>query len=824
MTTYATAHDPRAPHDERNDALGQLQQTYLPTPSDLIPRADLAPVIDFIADQYAQQDAAILRKAQAIDFMGRPRAKTGMQSVRLDPLQALAFGDYHERPSVLNTDALRSMVEQTPILNAVLLTRIRQVQRFCQPQDGGRGPGFMIAHVDPQHDITPPEQRAREALTRFLTHSGWESRPRQRARLRRDPFSTLIAKATRESLTYDALAIETETQRGTGLLDGCYALDGSTIRLCPETGYRGDPDVFAVQVVTGQVVTTYTHDDLIYTPRNPRADVRLGGYGLGETELLVRVVTGFLNAMTHNSKGFDDNSFPRGFLSLFGTIDTSQQEAFKRHWHSMVHGPNNHWRMPVLFSQDPTGKAEFTRIDVAADEMHFAKWMTFLTSLICAIYGMSPAEINFDSFTGGNTSALAGSDTAQKLAASKDSGLRPLLSYLEGVCSDDLVGRFSDHYCFRWTGLDEDDAAQRLEIRKLVLTVNELRAEEGYAALPGPLGDAPINPSLIGPWMQIATGGGQTDDTSGADAREQDGATASADSSQPGGPDAGDQGDQKAAAAAATEDAPTAGRRGRMGADGAGRGDGAEDAGGRLAKADPYHDDDGRFARSPQVHYEKRQLHELYDFTLKHPLAAPDAMLVRLQASDLVAQLDKGPAVEASDGSIKVTGKQLSRQPGGTARGYGLVKFIWKHGERAGETAGYHVTRGDVLALPEVIRSTPTAIVSDATGHPVHWEWRRTRFDGKTAVYGASRFTSSDDRNHLVTLYIEQPGRVQKSGSNLGEGLFTPMPRIPACDLSIVQQAVEPLTIYYCPAQTEVKDAMEKALHAVDPQVWTIAT
>ncbi|MBV5347300.1 hypothetical protein JZU46_03670, partial [bacterium] len=145
-------------------------------------------------------------------------------------------------------------------------------------------------------------------------------------------------------------------------------------------------------------------------------------------------------------------------------------------------------------------------------------------------------------------------------------------------------------------------------------------------------------------------------------------------------------------------------------------------AGERLAKADPYHDDDGRFARSPQVHYEKRQLHELYDFTLKHPLAAPDAMLVRLQASDLVAQLDKGPAVEASDGSIKVTGKQLSRQPGGTARGYGLVKFIWKHGERAGETAGYHVTRGDVLALPEVIRSTPTAIVSDATGHPVHWE------------------------------------------------------------------------------------------------------
>jgi hypothetical protein len=135
--------------------------------------------------------------------------------------------------------------------------------------------------------------------------------------------------------------------------------------------------------------------------------------------------------------------------------------------------------------------------------MYFAKWMTFLTSIICSVYGMSPSEISFDSFTAGNTSALSGSDTEEKLADSKDKGLRPLLAYFESLFTDYVVQDFSDHYCFRWTGLDEEDLAVRDQRARLVLTVNELRAEEGYAAMDGPLGEAPLNPSLVGPWLQL---------------------------------------------------------------------------------------------------------------------------------------------------------------------------------------------------------------------------------------------------------------------------------------------------------------------------------
>jgi len=129
--------------------------------------------------------------------------------------------------------------------------------------------------------------------------------------------------------------------------------------------------------------------------------------------------------------------------------------------------------------------------------------MTFLTSIICAIYGMSPSEINFDSFSGGNSSPLSGSDTSEKLAASKDSGLRPLLATYENTLTDFIVAEFSDNFCFRFTGLDPEDRQVKNEMRKLVSTVNEIRAEEGKQKLEGPLGDAPVNSSLIQPWMVI---------------------------------------------------------------------------------------------------------------------------------------------------------------------------------------------------------------------------------------------------------------------------------------------------------------------------------
>jgi hypothetical protein len=504
-----TAFDLGAPPGERYDAQSELQKAHAPrSRSDLIlPPEHVMSMVDFVRENYeAQAQNAMMAKAMknnVVPFPPKNRGKPGMQSAFVDNFQVMINGQYYEKPSVLNFEAMRAMVEQTPVLSGVIMTRIRQVNRFCRAQENGEGPGFKIAHMERDHEMTKTEMESAQLLQRFFTNGGWEFNPRARKRLKRATLSQFMAVSVRDTLTMDSAPIETEMKRDRSLgIDGFYAVDGATIRLCSEEGYEGDDEIFALQLVEGQIATAYTYEDLIYEPRNPRSDLLVAGYGLGEVELLVRVVTGFLNAMTLNIRGFSENSIPRGMLHLSGSYDDKDLAAFKRYWNAMVKGVNNSWSMPVMVSKDQESKAAYENFGNDFDEMYFSKWMTFLTSIICAIYGMGPDEINFESFSA-SKSTLSGSDTTEKLADSKDKGLRPLLSYYENLFTDFIVAEFSDKYVFRWTGLDEEDADKKWEKTKLSSTWNEIRALDGKEPIDGPMGDCPVDPALIGPWTQI---------------------------------------------------------------------------------------------------------------------------------------------------------------------------------------------------------------------------------------------------------------------------------------------------------------------------------
>lgn len=493
------AHNPDAPQDERQDALREAQQDAMPSSV-----KDMLPLVKFIAEQQQEQEfAKALRKPNIIPFPSKKvrDGEPGMQSVWLDDRQVQMLGDWYDKPSNFGFDMMRAMVDQTPILSAVIMTRIRQVKRFCRVPEGGKGPGFEIRLKDPAAKLGQQEQQSINLLQEFFTNCGWESNPRQRMRLKRDNFSNFMAKMVRDSLVLDSAPIETEFKRDRSLgLDGFYAVDGSTIRLCTEDGYRGDDEIFALQVVQGNIRTAYTYDDLIYVPRNPRTDVLAGGYGMSETELLVKVVTGFLNAMTYNLKYFDSNAIPKGLLHLSGDYSADDLSSFKRYWNSMVRGINNAWTLPVMVSKNQESKASFENFGVDVNEIMFAKWMTFLTSIICAIYGIAPDEINFESFTAG-TSSLSGSDTEEKLINSKDKGLRPLLSHFEDVFSDFIVAEFSDKYVFRWSGLDEKTPDQLWDEEKTLLTLNEARKAHGWDELKEDWANAPLNQTLMAAYM-----------------------------------------------------------------------------------------------------------------------------------------------------------------------------------------------------------------------------------------------------------------------------------------------------------------------------------
>lgn len=501
-----TAHNPEAPADEQQDAMRQAQQAAMPTSVQ-----NMEPLINFIKSQYEEQDfyAKALSKENVIPFPNKNAGKRGMQSIYLDDRRVQSLGEYYEHPRAFSFDMMREMVDRTPVLSAIILQRQRQIKRFCRVQESGRGPGFAIRLRDQSDKQGREEQQSIQLLESFFTNCGWETNPRRRAKLKRDNFSGLMAKLVRDSLVMDSAPIETEYKRDKRLgLDGLYAVDGATIRLCTEDGYRGDDEIFALQVVQGNIRAAYTFDDLIYVPRNPRTDVMVGGYGLSETELLVQTVTGFLNAMTYNLKYFDSNAIPKGLLHLSGEYSSEDLNSFKRYWNAMVKGINNAWTMPVMVSKNQESKAQFEKFGVDVNEIMFAKWMTFLTSIICAIYGIAPDEINFESFTAG-TSNLSGSDTEEKLINSKDKGLRPLLAHFEDLFTDYVVSEFGEKYVFRWTGLDEDDPKTAWDKQKTLLTVNEGRKANGFDETDEEWGKAPLNPVLSGAYMQAMQSAGE---------------------------------------------------------------------------------------------------------------------------------------------------------------------------------------------------------------------------------------------------------------------------------------------------------------------------
>ncbi|EKK5568005.1 phage portal protein [Enterobacter hormaechei] len=497
-----TAFNPAAPEGERQDALMQAQKVAMPSSV-----KDMAPLLKTISEAYAEQEFyKTLMKPNVVPFPSKQvqeGKKEGMQSVWLDERQIQMQGEYFEKSSNFNFDSMRMMVDRTPILSAVIMTRIRQVKRFCRASLKGVGPGFQIRLRDQQdgQKLKKPELDSINALQGFFTNCGWETNPRQRQRLKRDNFSGFMGKLVRDSLVMDSAPIETEYKRQRSLgMDGFYAVDGATIRLCAEDGYKGDDEIFALQVVQGNLRTAYTYDDLIYVPRNPRTDVLQGGYGMSETELLVSTVTGFLNAMSYNQKYFDSNAIPKGLLHLSGDYSQDDLNSFKRYWNSMVKGINNAWMLPVMVSKNQESKASFENFGVDVNEIMFAKWMTFLTSIICAIYGIAPDEINFESFTSG-ASTLSGSDTEEKLINSKDKGLRPLLAHFEDLFTDYIVSDFGDKYEFRWTGLDEKSPDQMWAEEQALLTFNEARKARNWDEIKEDWADAPLNNALMQAWM-----------------------------------------------------------------------------------------------------------------------------------------------------------------------------------------------------------------------------------------------------------------------------------------------------------------------------------
>jgi hypothetical protein len=449
-----------------------------------------------------------------------------------DPLSLQYAMGYKDRRYSLTYDTLKRIPSQVAVIAAIINTRIAQIAGFCQPYRQTKSLGFAIKHKDPEHETTKSERRFIRILESFICNCGEPGRPNPYFRYERDDFEGFVRKIVRDTMVYDQVAFEVVPRRN-GIPFEFWAVDASTIRIASsqtDAGinwsyhirnnvgpvmsnrfqglYQGaygvnsnvgtlpENQIQYVQVINGQIENIYTGSELAFGVRNPRTDIYIQGYGYGELEQMITIVTSLLYSEEYNKRYFTNGAHPKGLLNFKGDNWTPDQlEAFRRQWTAQAVGVENAWKTPITQSEG----IEWVNLQMSNREMEFGQWIEYLIKLVCGVFLIDPAEINFDLHGGVQQTPLFESSQEWKLKASRDRGLRPLLRFIAKLINRHIIDKIDDHFVFEFVGLDELSEQEKHEMMK-EQTSSYMTLNEGRRALDLPdleFGDVPMSPVYI---------------------------------------------------------------------------------------------------------------------------------------------------------------------------------------------------------------------------------------------------------------------------------------------------------------------------------------
>lgn len=457
--------------------------------SALMPEVENLPAI---VSRQVESNFDVLQKSILESTTARPK------SMIFDPFLYLEQFGYREKPSRITFDHMKQMVERNSVLAAIIQTRVNQVASFAQPQKDEYSVGFRITLRDRRKTPDKDERKTIRDLEEFFCNTGVTNGAMK------DDFETFMRKVTRDTLVFDALAVETVPRRN-GKVADFYAVDATTVRLA-EYEYAEDEQIDGerggkiayVQVLGGAIDTEYTADEMSYWIRNPRTDLYANGYGYSELEMIVTAVTSHLWAEEYNRRYFSQGSAPKGILNIRGNIQGEQLEAFKRQWLAQISGVSNAWKTPILNAED---EIQFIPFNQSSRDMEYGLWLEYLIKICCAVYQIDPSEVNFDLKGGMAAAPLFESSNEAKQKISRDRGLNPLLRFLANNINRRILWKIDDKYRLDFVGLDSKTPEETMDMDIKALqnfkTVNEIRRKNNLPALEGEEADLILNPVYV---------------------------------------------------------------------------------------------------------------------------------------------------------------------------------------------------------------------------------------------------------------------------------------------------------------------------------------
>lgn len=405
--------------------------------------------------------------------------------------------------SVLTFEDLRAM-SRSPIIAAIIQTRLNQVAAFCSPSAFTGDYGFKVTMMG---DATAKEpDKLNAAIVREATD--WLSTAGQIG-FGDKTLEDFARKFIRDSLTLDQACAEI-VPRLDKLPSYLAAVDGATIRRTAQSLVFNSPatEVFYVQVIDETKRAEYNKAQLIFGIRNPQTDIRANGYGMSELEYLINLITIMANAEKYNSSQLAQGGIQKGVLIVKGEVDKMEIQSFRRDFRQAIQTAATGWRPPVLHIG--TGaEVDWQELDRSNKDMEYAQLFEFVVKLSTAVYQISPAEINWNISSGSRVS-FQGSQK-DVLNYSQDKGLRPLLKFFANQMNQPLV-LFNPDLRMEFDGLAKSSATEEADLRMREVTsyktLNEVRKEANLPELKG--GDIVLNPiyaGVVNPPEQPPAGG-----------------------------------------------------------------------------------------------------------------------------------------------------------------------------------------------------------------------------------------------------------------------------------------------------------------------------
>ena len=414
---------------------------------------------------------------------------------------------YHPGTFGLDYDTLRSMA-RVPVISAIIQTRISQVAEFGVPARGPYDIGFRIRLRDRDKEPNKRQKKEIRELTRWMCTCGDQRIP---GNVSLEDFLRMVV---RDSLVFDQLCFEIVRNKGGGIA-GFVPVDASTIRRAKvkdserKRGRRIQSENAYVQVINQKPVQTFTADELCFGIRRPRTWIKINGYGYPELEELVRVVTNLVNAEQFNAANFTHGMHVAGILAVKSKMNPQLFRAFRREFYAMLSGAHNAKKTPII-QLDPEAKEELQSINMSQSnrDMEYGQWMSWLLKLSCSIYSMDPAELSFVYGQEGQSHQLNQKSPMDRILASKERGLRPLLRSVAGWLNAHVVSQIDDDYVLEFVGFDAQAESEKMDLDikavKAFRTVNEIRAMYDLDPLDSPVADMVLDPTYINTAWQMS--------------------------------------------------------------------------------------------------------------------------------------------------------------------------------------------------------------------------------------------------------------------------------------------------------------------------------